>query len=143
VPDGWFYLRQATIEHEKAPEGKSYLTFHNREPGRDAHAIQAFGVDGKRVRSLKISLRVKVEDAVRGPEPYERPALAVRFFDVNNRRVGEQIIGPFEGTFPWRTVSVDNIRVPREAQMAMIQLGLRGATGTLSVDDVRLSGHSR
>src|SRR5207253_1410899 len=61
VADGWFYQRQATVEHGKgAKEGKSYITFANKEPGRDAHALQAIGIDGAKVRSIKLSLWIKV-----------------------------------------------------------------------------------
>src|SRR5262249_50018276 len=136
--DGWFYLRQATLEHEKAPEGKSYLTFSNREPGRDAHALQAFGIDGAKVRTIRMSLLAKADAVTPGLESYEKPALVVAFYDANNRRVGEHVIGPWFGSFPWRRFSAD-IRVPKESQMAIVQIGLRGSTGSLSVDDVRLS----
>jgi protein-L-isoaspartate(D-aspartate) O-methyltransferase len=140
VADGWFYQRQATLEHQAAKEGKTYISFTNREPGRDSHVLQALGVDGKRVRTLRLSLWVKAEDVRPGPERYEYPALAVRFFDANNRQVGEQVVGgrTWLGTFPWSR-NVGEIRVPREAHMMMIQLGLRGATGTLNIDDVRLT----
>jgi protein-L-isoaspartate(D-aspartate) O-methyltransferase len=141
--DGWFYQRQATLEQGKAPEGKHYLTFTNREPGRDAHVLQALGIDGSRVRSLRISLMVKAEDAVGGVEKYERPGLVILFFDADNRKVGEGDLGPWLGTFAWRRFTAPDIRVPKQTHMAMIQIGLRGATGRLSVDDVRLTPHSR
>jgi protein-L-isoaspartate(D-aspartate) O-methyltransferase len=140
IPDGWFYLRQAELEHEGAREGKNFLTFFNRQPGRDAHAIQAFGVDGKHVRLLQIKLWVKVEQTAPGPERFEIPGLSIRFYDANNTKVGEELIGGrgWVGTFSWRRDGAE-IRVPRDAHMAMIQLGLRGATGKLSVDDVRMT----
>src|SRR5437588_7173098 len=50
VADGWFYQRQASLEHSGAREGKSYITFANTEPGRDAHDLQALGIDGAQVR---------------------------------------------------------------------------------------------
>ena len=122
--DAWFYQRQATLEHTKAPEGKSYITFSNLEPGRDAHAFQGLGIDGARVRSVKISLAVKAEDVVPGSESYERPSLYIRFFDGENRKVGDGFLGPWQGSFPWRRVSGE-IPVPRETHMAMMQIGLR------------------
>jgi protein-L-isoaspartate(D-aspartate) O-methyltransferase len=142
VPDAWFYLRQGSLERKGAPEGKSFLTFSNREPGREAHALQAFGVDGKRIRALRLSLFVKLENAVPGPEGYERPALAIRFFDSQNKALKEESVGPWLGTFPWRRVSAE-VPVPKETAMAMIQVGLRGATGQMGVDDVRLSTYPR
>jgi protein-L-isoaspartate(D-aspartate) O-methyltransferase len=141
-PDGWFYLRQATLERKASPQGKSYLAFSNRESGRDAHALQAFGVDGRRVRSVSISLLAQADGVVPGAESYERPALAIRFFDGQNRSVGEDAIPLRLGTFRWNRFGKE-VRVPREAQMAMIQVGLRGATGLLCVDDLRMTSHPR
>jgi protein-L-isoaspartate(D-aspartate) O-methyltransferase len=142
VPDAWFYVRQGLLERKGAPEGKSFLTFSNREPGREAHALQAFGVDGKRIRALRLSLFIKLENAVAGPEGYERPALAIRFFDSQNKALKEEIVGPWLGSSPWRRVSAE-VPVPKDTAMAMIQVGLRGATGQMSVDDVRLSTYPR
>jgi protein-L-isoaspartate(D-aspartate) O-methyltransferase len=142
VADGWFYQRQAKVERERAPQGKAYMTFTNSEPGRDAHALQAFGLDGNRWRSVTMSLLVRVEEVSSGTEAYERPALAIRFFDAKNSKLTEGIVGPFMRPMTWRRVAAE-IKVPREAHMAMIQIGLRGATGKLSVDDVRLIPHPR
>ena len=142
VADGWFYQRQATLEHKGAREGKTFITFANQEVGRDAHALQGVGIDGKQVKAVKLSLWVKTEDAVRGSEPYQQPGLAILFFDVDNRKVGEQYVGPWLGTFAWTRFTRD-IAVPRATKMAMIQIGLRGATGKLSIDDVRMTATSR
>jgi protein-L-isoaspartate(D-aspartate) O-methyltransferase len=137
VPDSWYYLRQAKLEHKGAKEGTNYLTFTNKEAGRDAHALQGLAIDGARVRNVRISLWVKGHEVTPGDEPYEKAGLAIRFFDSGNRMVGEDFLGPWVGTFPWRKASTE-VRVPRDAQMGLIQVGLRGATGRLSVDDVRL-----
>jgi protein-L-isoaspartate(D-aspartate) O-methyltransferase len=142
VPDAWFYVRQATLEHAKAPEGKSFLTFENREPGRDAHALQGIGIDGKRVKSVRLSVMVKGDNTRPGTERWERPALAIRFFDAQNKLLKEEVLGPWLGTFNWRKVE-ENFIVPKETAMAMIQVGLRGATGQLSVDDVKLTAAAR
>jgi protein-L-isoaspartate(D-aspartate) O-methyltransferase len=142
VPDAWFYVRQGTLEHKGAPEGKSFLEFSNREPGRESHALQAFGVDGKRIRALHFSLYVKLVNAIPGHEGYEQPALAIRFFDSQNKALKEEIIGPWRGTSPWRRISAE-VPVPKDTAMAMIQVGLRGATGTMGVDDVRLTAYAR
>jgi protein-L-isoaspartate(D-aspartate) O-methyltransferase len=132
VPDGWFYQRQVTLEHGRAPEGKNYITFTNKEPGRDAHALQAIGIDGARVRKITLSLWVKVDGAMAGPQGFQKPGLDIRFFDKDNKRIKQHYIGP------WQKVS-ESISVPSGTHMAMMQLGLRGATGRMSVDDVRLT----
>src|SRR5205807_4133252 len=142
VADGWFYQRQASLEHSGAREGKSYITFANTEPGRDAHALQALGIDGAQVRSIRISLLVKLEGALPGTQAGEQPALAVSFFDSENQALKSEYVGPWRGTFNWKRFSRE-VKVPKETKMAMIQVGLRGATGRMSVDDVRLSSSAR
>jgi hypothetical protein len=52
--------------------------------------------------------------------------------------VGAKIVGRARGTFPWTKVS-EEVDVPRETHMAMMQIGLRGGTGKLSMDDIRLA----
>jgi protein-L-isoaspartate(D-aspartate) O-methyltransferase len=143
VPDGWFYQRQVTLEHKKAPEGKHYITFSNREPGRDAHALQAIGIDGAKVKRITLSLWIQIDGTQRGTQDFQQPGLDIRFFDKENRRVGEEYVGPWIGTSSWQKVVSKPIKVPRGTHMAMMQLGLRGATGRLSVDDVRLTSSAR
>jgi protein-L-isoaspartate(D-aspartate) O-methyltransferase len=146
IVDNWYYVRQATLEHKGAREGKTFITFTNHDPGRDAQALQAVGIDGQKVRSIKLSLWVKGEDLVPAEEGWSRPALMVHFFDAENRPVkgllGEQFIGPWVGTFSWKKVSAD-MRVAKEAHSALIRVGLNGATGRLSVDDVSLTSRPR
>jgi protein-L-isoaspartate(D-aspartate) O-methyltransferase len=138
IADAWFYQRQTTLEANGGPDGrKAYLEFANSQPGRDAHAIQAIGIDGSKVKSVTISVYARGEAILQGLESYERPALAIRFFDSQNRMIAEEGIGPWLGTFTWRQFKSD-IPVPRDAKMAMIQIGLRGATGRLGVADVRI-----
>jgi len=137
MPDGWFYARQATLEHLGAKEGKAYMTFSNSEPGREAHILQAVGIDGSRVQKINISLWVRAEGTTRG-----QPSLRISFYDTNNHALGGHNIGPWVGTFRWKRVSKE-INVPREAVMGMIQVGLRGAMGRLSIDDVRMTYTAR
>ncbi len=142
APDGWFYLRQAMLVHRGAPEGNNYLLFTNSEPGRDAHALQGIGLDGHRVRSVHVSLWIRGDDIRPGNESYERAGFAIRFLDSQNRMLGQEYLGPWQGTFRWKHAGKD-LPVPRETQSAMIQVGLRGATGRLSVDDVVMTPRPR
>ena len=137
VPDGWFYVRQGALEHSKASQAKTFITFSNREPGRDAHAIQGVGMDGTKAHAIRISFQAKGEEVL--PDASEPPGLLVLFFDSNNKRVGAKIVGSrLRGTFGWTKVS-EEVDVPRETHMAMVQIGLRGGTGKLSVNDIHLA----
>ena len=52
---GWHYQRQAEVVRDAASADKSYIRFHNTEPGRFAQALQAFAVDGRYVHALDVS----------------------------------------------------------------------------------------
>ncbi|HEX5472280.1 MAG TPA: protein-L-isoaspartate(D-aspartate) O-methyltransferase, partial [Lacipirellulaceae bacterium] len=63
------------------------------------------------------------------------------FYDERRAAVGEESVGNFQGTFDWRQES-GRVRVPLKAREAIIRIGLLGATGTLSLDDIQLSSTS-
>jgi protein-L-isoaspartate(D-aspartate) O-methyltransferase len=141
-PDIWYYQRQVTLESKHAPEGKTFITFSNREPGRDAHALQGVGVDGARVRSLRLSCWVKAEDIVPGPQG-DRPALVVHFYNVDNMPIDKpQVVASWRGTFNWMWTTGE-IQVPRETYMVVVRIGLHGATGSVSFDDLKMSSRPR
>jgi protein-L-isoaspartate(D-aspartate) O-methyltransferase len=135
--DNWYYQRQLRLEHHGAREGESFVTFTNHEPGRDSQALQAIGIDGGHVRSLRFSLWVKANEAAAGNETHEQPALLLTFYDIDNMPLGSYHLGPWLGTFAWKHTSQE-IPVPRQTHMAVVRLGLNGGTGSLSVDDVRM-----
>ncbi len=73
-PRGWHYQRQAKlIEAGDAPEGKRYLAFSNSDTGREAQALQAFAADGRKVRSIDVSLWVKGDAILPGAMRDQRP----------------------------------------------------------------------
>jgi protein-L-isoaspartate(D-aspartate) O-methyltransferase len=136
--EGWYYQRQLKLsEAGDAPEGKRYVTFTNSEPGRGARALQGLGVDGRKVRELAISLWVKAKNVRQGETHEQQPVLAITFYDDNRTPMGYTWIGPWSDTFGWKQVT-ETIRVPPKAREAIIQIGLGGATGEISFDDVRV-----
>ena len=141
-PDVWFYLRQATIEHDGAPEGKNFLVFSNSEPGHAAEARQAFGIDGSRVRSISVSLSVTGQAIMPGAQSFERAGFIVHFYDADNMPITQHTLGPWNGTFPWRRVSAE-FQVPKKATMAAVRVGLNGSTGYLGIDDIKLFSRPR
>jgi protein-L-isoaspartate(D-aspartate) O-methyltransferase len=138
IPDSWYYQRQATLEQKGAKKGKNYLTFSNKDPGRDAQALQGFGVDGTHVKSLRVSLWAKAEDAFLGPQRQGPPALVLHFFDTDNKMLSEHVLRLGQGTFDWKQFS-ERFPVPPKTQMAVIRIGLNGTVGSLSIDDVQVS----
>ena len=136
-PVAWHYQRQTRLETGDAPNGKAYLTFENDTPGRGAQILQGLPLDGSKVSTVEVKLHVRAAGLKFGTKPYERPGLILHFYDADRRLIGEDAIGPWRTTFNWREVS-KILHVPPKAREAVLRIGLNGATGTLSIDDVRL-----
>jgi protein-L-isoaspartate(D-aspartate) O-methyltransferase len=142
LPDSWYYVRQATLQHQVAPHGKPFLTFANSEPGRIAQALQGFGINGSKVKKLRVSLWVQAEQIVPGEQSFERPFLAVHYYDTENRQVRIEGLGPWLGTLPWKRYRSD-LDVPPQAHMAVLLIGMNGATGRMSVADISVKAIPR
>jgi protein-L-isoaspartate(D-aspartate) O-methyltransferase len=137
-PVGWHYQRQLTIQSDaSAPDGKRFITFHNAEPGRGCHALQGFAVNGREVSALELHCSVRGDNVRPDSQTGEPPRIIVTFYDERRATVGEESVGKFTGTFAWREES-GRIRVPLKAREAIIRIGLLGATGDLSLDNLRL-----
>jgi protein-L-isoaspartate(D-aspartate) O-methyltransferase len=138
IPDGWYYQRQLKlVEAADAPEGKHYVTFSNTSPGRGAQALEGMPVDGRKVKELKVTLWVKGKNIQAGSTNEQLPAVGVMFFDADRAQIGYTWVGPWRETFDWQRVS-DKIRVPPKAREAIVRIGLLGATGEVSFDDLRV-----
>jgi protein-L-isoaspartate(D-aspartate) O-methyltransferase len=137
IPDGWYYARQCElVQASDAPDGKQVLTLTNYEPGKFAQILQGFGVDGRKVRHLDVRLWVRAND-VRPPlaQPMNRPHLRLNFYNANRKEVGHATLGPCPGTCDW-TEKHDVLTVPPDAWLAVLYLGMSGATGEISFDNV-------
>ncbi len=138
APAGWHYLRQAAaVDDPRAPEGARSLQFTNDAAGRPSQALQGLAIDGRRVSRLRASCHVRAEDLVAGPDKSQLPALIVVFYDQRRAVIDSAQLGPWTGSFPWRTEEGE-IRVPLAAREANLRIGLHGATGRLDMDDVQL-----
>lgn len=70
LPAGWHYQRQVElVTGPDAPFGERYVTFANVDAGRGSHVLQAFAVDGRRIRRLSVSAWVKGQGLGRGQSP--------------------------------------------------------------------------
>ena len=135
---GWHYQRLLKIDSEgEVPEGKQYVTFSNTDAGRGSHALQAFAVDGRRVRELSVSCAVKAAGVRPGRNNSELPHVVLTFYDERRRQVGQPAIGGWRGTFDWLQV-VETVRVPPQAREAIVHIGLLGGTGSASFDNVQI-----
>jgi protein-L-isoaspartate(D-aspartate) O-methyltransferase len=142
-PTGWHYQRQLTLEKDGAPEGKAFVTFTNKEPGRGAMMLQGMGLDGRAVSSIEISLQVRANEVRNGPAVGDSAGFMIQYFDGERNALPDpETLGPWQGTFNWKKVS-KVLRVPAKAREAIVRVGLNGGTGELSIDDVHLTPHPK
>jgi len=134
---GWHYQRLLEVVRDGAPSGEVFVRFSNKEPGRVAQALQGFGIDGRRVRRIRLQAWLKGENLRPGRTATEQPGMVILFYGENREEVGTAFFGPFLGTFPWTQRSVI-LPVPFQAREAIIRIGLLGGTGTLAVDAIQL-----
>ncbi len=137
-PAGWHYQRQLElVSGGDAPSGRNYVTFTNSEPGRGCRALQGFPVDGRQVKRLKVTLHVRGREIRPGLFSRDLPALVISFYDENRGTIGQGVVGPWRGSFPWQKQSAQ-IDVPPKAREAIIRIGLLGAVGEISFDAIEL-----
>ena len=139
---GWYYQRLLTWETDGAPEGRHFVTFKNEQSGRSAHLLQGFPIDGRLVAELTVSTKVKYSDVLNPPRSNSVPSLAVTFYDANRKDLGIFWLGPYRGTSAWKSES-KTFRVPVKAREGILRIGLYGATGQLSFDDVKITPRAR
>ena len=140
---GWYYQRQIRRESlPEAPEGDYVVTFQNEIDGRPSRALQGFPIDGRKVRQIEIAAWAKPQNVTEGSNPDMAAAVVVSIYDENRRDVGRVWLGPWRGTDDWRHTK-RKFDVPRDAREAILRIGLFGATGKISFDDVQIRVTSR
>jgi protein-L-isoaspartate(D-aspartate) O-methyltransferase len=138
---GWYNQRQLTLVEKDAPEGRSCVRFDNEETGRRSNALQAIGVDGRKVAKLRFTFQFRADHIVDGKESFEKAGLQVTF-DDSRQFVGEEIAAHLVSTSPWQSITA-NVPVPEGARQAVVRIGLNGATGSLLIDDVKMTAERR
>lgn len=136
---GWHALRLAERSHEgEVPEGKNYLSFKNVTPGLSSQALQGMPVDGRKVKALQFSAQVRGKNIRRGQDAHQIAMAAITFYDERRALVSDVVIATWSGTFEWQT-DKRAFKVPPAAREAILRIGLLGAVGEISFDDVQIS----
>lgn len=135
----WHYQRQMEIVagDPLTPKGKNYAQFTNKEPGRGCRALQGFAVNGRKVAHLDVAYSVKGRNISYGLDRRQWPYVVITFYDDRRAFLHDERIGPYTGTFDWRTRSV-RVPVPLAAREAIIRIGLLGAVGEICYDNLRI-----
>jgi protein-L-isoaspartate(D-aspartate) O-methyltransferase len=140
-PTGWYYLRQAAVvEDANAPDGKAVLQFNNSTAGRNSQVLQSMAVDGRKVREIDVSLWIKTDQVRRGQMNENSPRLELVFFDAQRAPVGSSVLGPWRWSSGWSKKRM-RAKVPEPARLMGIAVGLFGATGQLTIDDLVVEAH--
>jgi protein-L-isoaspartate(D-aspartate) O-methyltransferase len=141
-PDGWHYLRQATLIEGAASSGRRSLSIESTEPGHLAQGLQGFAVDGRKIAALNIHAAFRPTDLGSGPNRNEHPGLMVLFFDQNRKTIGSGSIRPPLGGDGWQATT-RLLPIPVATREAIIAITLAGGTGKLELDDVSIIGAPR
>ncbi len=137
-PVGWYYIRQMKVVTDKsAPDREHYVTFTNTEPGLGSRALQGFAIDGRKVHEIELSCRVRGKNLRKGPAIDALPAISATFYSENRAILGIERISNWPADFDWREAK-RSFKVPAGTREAIVHIGLFGATGELSFDDVQL-----
>ena len=136
--DSWYYQRQAEHVKGEAPEGDYFVTFQNEKQGRPSRMMQGVAIDGRKIAFVNLSLDLKLENIRAGSEEWEKPAFYIHFYDKIRRTLGDFKAGPWLRSQDWERTG-RRIPVPIGTREAILRIGLNGAAGTMSVDDLRLS----
>jgi protein-L-isoaspartate(D-aspartate) O-methyltransferase len=136
---GWYYQRQLTwMTDSRAPSGEHFVVIRNQDPGRAAHLLQGFPIDGQSVGHLELSVWVQHFNTSYPPRSRDFPCLAVTLYDGSRKDLGTSWIGPFQGTSNWERHQ-DRFRVPPTAREGILRIGLFGATGQIAFDDIQIT----
>lgn len=136
---GWYYQRGMVWNADKrSPSGEHYVSFNNDEAGTPTTLLQGFAIEGAVVRKLKISAFVRTQNVTMGQANDEWPAITIQFFDAKRERLALNWVGPFKGTTAWSEREKE-FDVPINTKEAILSIGLFGAIGRVSFDNVRIT----
>ena len=106
--------------------------------GRTSHMLQGISIDGRAVPEIDLSAWVKFENVQYPPTAEAFPSVGITFYDEDRRDLGHNWLGPFRGSGEWKKFE-KRFKVPPRTREGILRIGLFGATGEISFDDVRIT----
>ncbi len=134
LPDGWYDFRGAELTGVSF-RGRRALRLVCREPGVPAWVSQSFPVKGEQVKWLQIILWVQGDRIEPGPTVSHQPCAFLNFVGADGGRAGFARVGPWSGSFEW-TKMERIVKVPAGTREAYLTIGLFGAIGEMTIDEV-------
>lgn len=148
-PRGWYYARQyKLVESDSAPEGKQYIKFTNSDEGRNSQVLQAFAIDGRKVKHFDVTFYVKGKNVQyakipdTNPPKYYQPGVVFIFYDENRAMVGSRELTSLRGTFEWEQ-QTHRVEVPPKARECIFRVGLLRAMGEICFDGLEVKVEKR
>jgi hypothetical protein len=141
IPDGWYNLRDAkTVEGGIGGPKTKCFRFENDKPGRPARASRAFGVDGRKTEAIVVGLWVRQESIVSGERQGDDPGLVIDFISdpLQLKTVRRGSLGPWKTVGSTWTHVAKRMPIPPDTRLAILSVGLLGATGVLEVDNLTI-----
>jgi protein-L-isoaspartate(D-aspartate) O-methyltransferase len=136
TPAAWYYMQQMTLDTESGGSGQRSAMFTNTQPGRNSQVMQGFAVDGRKVRELDVSCRVRGEEIRAGENLDQMPHLLITYFDERRAPIGQPVaVGNWFGTFKWYEHKA-RIAVPGNAREASLRVGMLGGVGKVWFDEI-------
>ena len=86
---------------------------------------------------MEVNLWIKLRDVKPATDRGFLPLLGINFYDKVRRPAGNVVVGPWQGTSDWREVT-QQIMVPKNANEAVVRIGLMGSVGEISFDAIRI-----
>ena len=141
IPDGWYNLRDARIIEGGVGAAKTKcFRFENAKPGRPSRASRAFGVDGRQVEAIVVGLWIRQESVVSGERQGDDPGLVIDFISdpLQLRTERRGMLGPWKTIGTTWTHVAKRFPIPPDTRLAILSVGLLGATGVLEVDNLTI-----
>ena len=140
IPDGWYNARDVRLMDEGGAVRPHFVRFERKKalPGVPATLSRAFGIDGKKTGAIEIGIWVRQENIQLGEREGSEPGLVIDFLGVQpvlHYQVSRGGLGPWRHLprNSWTRVR-KRIPVPPGTKIAIMSIGLMGATGILDVD---------
>ncbi len=140
---GWFYVRQAqVVEDPTAPDGRHCLVLSSSETGQNAHVLQAVGLDGRKLKSVTVSVYRRTRGISNPPDKSGYPRVELTFYDEDRALIRTVTLGPWNGDHPWSEERAE-AAVPGRSRFAVIAISMFGTTGEFSVDHLQVVGETQ
>ena len=89
------------------------------------------------MQKLAVALWVRGNNLRTGQTKDDQAKVIVEFYDKDRAPIGHGGLGPWSGSFPWQRQRV-RLAVPPRARLAVVGIGLFGAVGEISFDQLEV-----